>query len=188
MKRVCKSVSLQLAVITTCLSALAIPAIAESYRANLTAEHEVAKSWRSQQTGSAKADVKLSEDGSLLTLNLQVKGVKLDELAAAGKGGALGPIHIHNAPQGGPNFFVLQLPGQYKATKDGFTLTLKDWKIEAPLGGAKVDAAFVVSEIRSGKAYIGLHTANAKCLDSADASVPCAAPATALSGQLKKTK
>lgn len=187
MKRVSKWVNLQAFIFATCLSAFVVPAFAESYHAELTADHDVAKSWRSQQTGSAKANLKLSDDGSLLTLKLQVTGVKLDELAAAGKDGLLGPIHIHNSPQGGPNFFVLQLPGKYKASQDGFTLTLTDWKIEAPMGGAKVTADFVVNEIRNGKAYIGLHTANARCLNSANVSVPCAAPATALSGQLKKT-
>lgn len=168
--------------------AMVLPANAEAYRAKLTRDHDIAKNWRSQQAGYGNAKLKLSEDGTHLTLELKVTGIKLDELSAAGKGGVLGPIHIHNSPQGGPNFFILQLPGDYKATKDGFTLTLTDWEIEAPLGGAKVDADFVVNEIRSGKAYIGLHTANAKCLNSADVSVPCAAPATALSGQLKKAR
>ena len=79
---------------------------------------------------------------------------------------------------------MLQLPGEYVPTDDGFTLTLTDWVIEAPKGGAKVDAAFVVGEIRSGKAYIGLHTENMLCADSEGKSVPCAAPATALSGAI----
>lgn len=166
------------------MAMVGMPGLAEGYKAELGTSHEVAGSWKSQQAGSAVATFDLSEDGSTLSLELVVTGVKLDELAAAGKDGAFGPIHIHNTPQGGPNFFVLQLPGDYVATEDGFTLTLTDWTIEAPKGGAKVDAAFVVEEIRAGRAYVGLHTHNMLCADSDGKSMPCAAPATALSGAI----
>lgn len=157
---------------------------AESYTAELTNAHAVAAGWKSQQSGGATAQIDLSPDGTTLSLTLQVTGVALDELAAAGKGGVLGPIHIHNAPQGNPEFFVLQLPGSYVETKDGFDLVLKDWTIEAPKGGAKVDAAFVVEQIRKGNAYIGLHTENGICKDAEGKDIACAAPATALSGQI----
>lgn len=128
----------------------------------------------------------LSEDGTKLDLDLTATGIRMDELAAAGPEGVLGTIHIHNLPQGGPNFFVLQLPGTFAETEDGFTLTLKDWTIEAPKGGAKVDAAFIVNEIRAGNGYIGLHTLNLLCRDKTDMEIACAAPATALSGQITK--
>ncbi len=165
---------------------IGLPCFAEGYTAELVASHEIARNWKSQQSGGALAQIDISDDGTKLSLHLTVAGVKLDELAAAGKNGALGPVHIHNTPQGGPNFFVLQLPGEYTATDDGFTLSLSDWTIEAPKGGAKVDAAFVVEEIRAGRAYVGLHTENMLCEDSDGKSVPCAAPATALSGAIVK--
>lgn len=179
---------LRCVVVAAALAGFGMPGLAEPYTAELGTAHEVAHGWKSQQSGSAVAKINLSEDGTTLDFDLVVTGVKLDELAAAGKDGAFGPIHIHNTPQGGPNFFVLQLPGVYVPSEDGFTLTLTDWVIEAPKGGAKVDAAFVVEEIRSGRAYVGLHTHNMLCADSEGKSVPCAAPATALSGAIVKAE
>lgn len=161
---------------------------AESYKASLTNTHEIAAKWKSQQGGTVDVTVALSEDGTKLDFDLVATGLKMDELAAAGPEGVLGTIHIHNLPQGGPNFFVLQLPGTFAETADGFALTLKDWTVEAPKGGAKVDAAFVVDEIRKGNAYIGLHTVNLLCRDKTDMEIACAAPATALSGQISKVE
>ncbi|MEI6799648.1 MAG: CHRD domain-containing protein [Pseudomonadota bacterium] len=163
------------------------PCLAESYSAKLLTSHEVAHIWKSHQSGSGLADIVLSQDGTKLSLHLAVTGVKIAELSAAGKNGVLGPVHIHDMPQGGPNFFVLQLPGVYAATEDGFTLTLDNWTIEPPKGGAKVDAAFVVAEIRAGKAYIGLHTQDMLCQDAKGKTIACAAPATALSGAIVKS-
>lgn len=159
---------------------------AEVYTAELTTAHEIAARWKSQQTGGATAQVVLSDDGTRLDLELMVTGVTPQELAAAGPEGVLGSMHIHNLPQGGPNFFALQLPGTIEPTVDGFKLVLTDWKIEPPKGGAKVDAAFVVGEIKSGNAYIGLHTTNLLCQDGKGNKTACAAPATALSGQIVK--
>lgn len=175
------------AILTAAMSAGGLPAWAETYNSTLDTDHEVADSWQSQQSGAAVATINLSDDGKRLSFDMVVTGLRLDDLAAAGKGGALGPIHIHNTPQGGEKFFVLQLPGEYVETEDGFTLTLTDWVIESPKGGAKVDAAFVVSEIRNGNAYIGLHTDNILCSSSEGKSVACAAPATALSGAIIKS-
>ncbi len=166
--------------------AFGLPCLAESYSATLVAGHEIAHGWKSHHSGSGFSDIELSDDGAKLSLHLTVTGVKIAKLAAAGKNGALGAVHIHSMPQGGPNFFVLQLPGIYTATPDGFTLVLDNWTIEAPKGGAKVDAPFVVEEIRSGRAYVGLHTEDMLCEDAKGISIPCAAPATALSGAILK--
>lgn len=166
------------------LLAFATMANAELFSAELTIQHEVAASWKSEETGSADAQLRISEDGKSLSVFINVRGIGLSELASAGHHGSLGPIHIHNLPQGGDQFFVLQLPGQFDATGDGFTLTLEDWPIEAPGGGAKVSPKFVVEEIRSGNAYFGLHTSNVLCENADGQSIECAAPATALSGQI----
>jgi hypothetical protein len=156
----------------------------EHYVARLDNRHEVAAAWKSQQSGSGVAQIRLSDTGTMLDLDMEVSGVSLEQLAPAGPKGALGAIHIYNMPQNGPNFFVLQLPGTYVRTKDGFRLSLVNWKIPAPAGGAKVSAESVVKEIKAGHAYFGLHTADLQCLGSGGKVVACAAPATALSGRI----
>lgn len=153
--------------------------------AHLDNTGSTAAGWGSREAGRGHAVIELSPDRRRIAfLQLVLDGVPRDVLADAGGRPELGPIHIHNHPQGGPQFFVLQLPGSY-AEIDGTTvLTLRDWEIEAPLGGAQVTPEFVVAEILAGNAYFGVHTHNQLCHDRAGQPATCAAPATALSGDI----
>ncbi|GGB18840.1 hypothetical protein [Allosediminivita pacifica] len=171
-----------------CLMAAA-PAAAEMSRAvtEISPGHEVAAHWGSTVPGKGAAYILFDpEAGHIKELVLRIDGVPPDRLANAGPEGLFGPVHIHNYPQGGPDFFILQLPGEFTATETGFEFRLEDWSVEAPLGRKHdgIDATFVMSEIVAGNAYLGLHTDHALCPGNAAGADICAAPATALSGHL----
>lgn len=162
------------------------PVVAEQveFRADICSQQTISKSWASQHQGTGHAQLRMNPITGVMSVQLDVRGVSLDELAPAGPKGALGAIHIHNYPQGGPDFFVQQLPGDFIPTDNGFRFALKDWPMVAPAGGANVSVAFVISEVLSGNAYIGLHSKQILCANKLEEDIACAAPATALSGSL----
>ncbi|NIZ09770.1 hypothetical protein [Pseudooceanicola sp. HF7] len=140
------------------LRILAIPALsvfaphmlaAEVVQANshLSSDHEISAHWGSSLTATGQATIEIEPDtGILRYLRVDVDGIAPDQLANAGPNGALGPIHFHNYPQGGPQFFVQQLPGTISATETGLRLEVTDWKMDAPMVGQErgLTAAFVV--------------------------------------------
>ncbi|TVP71395.1 MAG: CHRD domain-containing protein [Rhodobacteraceae bacterium] len=146
--------------------------------------HEVAAKWRSQEEGTGIGTITYDTAQGTLSFALSVTGVFPEMLASVGHHGGLGAIHIHNLPQGGPDFFVQHLPGEISEQADGFDFTLADWVMENPGGGADVGADFVLFEMLSGNAFVGLHTHNMQCANAEGRTIPCAAPATALSGQI----
>ena len=175
-------------IVALCLLTAA-PAAAELSRAvsEIGPDHEVAAHWGSTVPGKGAAYILFDQEaGHIKELVLRIDGVPHDRLANAGPEGLFGPVHIHNYPQGGPDFFILQLPGDFTATETGFEFRLENWQVEAPLGRKHdgIDAAFVMSEIVAGNAYFGVHTDHALCPGNSGAANICAAPATALSGRL----
>ncbi|WP_158968475.1 CHRD domain-containing protein [Chachezhania sediminis] len=183
------------------LRVLAIPALsvfaphllaAEIVHANshLSSDHEIAAHWGSSLAASGQAMIEIEPaTGILRYLRVDVDGLAPDELAHAGPNGALGPIHFHNYPQGGPQFFVQQLPGTISATERGLRLEVTDWKMDAPMVGQErgLTAAFVIQEILDGNAYIGLHTTHTACPQNRATGLEnsCAAPGTAISGHIQ---
>lgn len=169
-----------------CWSTQVIPANAQQqeFVADICGQHLVSSTWGSQHTATGKAQLHVNPETNRLSLELNVRDFSPEDFAPAGPDGILGAIHIHNYPQGGPRFFVQQLPGQVTPTDTGFTFSLKDWPMSPPKGGAKVSVEFVISEILSGNAYIGVHSSQILCSDAARRDIACAAPATALSGTL----
>jgi hypothetical protein len=151
--------------------------------------HHVSEHWGSTVPGSGAAYILFDTENLLIKeMVMRVDGIAPEALANAGPNGSFGSIHIHNYPQGGPDFFIQQLPGDITATPTGFEFRLSNWKVEAPLGRKHdgIDAAFVLQEIVAGNAYFGLHTTHALCPGNTKDGVAgtCAAPGTALSGHL----
>ncbi len=91
-------------------------------------------------------------------------------------------MHFHNFPQGGPNFFVQQLPGTYYSLGKHFFFELKNWTMESPGNRLNLSPSFVLQEIINGNVYIGIHTNEKKCFDAPNDS--CAAPGTAIAGDV----
>ena len=150
--------------------------------------HEVAARWGSAVPGHGAAYMLFDpEAGEIIELVMRIDGVPPETLAAVGPEGRLGAIHIHNYPQGGPDFFVQQLPGTITATDTGFEFRLETWLMEDPLVGPEGGAAFVLSEVMAGNAYFGMHTTDALCPANQKPGIEtlCKAPATALSGHLR---
>ncbi len=175
---------LGLSSVALCIAATAATADVERYHFDLCTDHVIAAGWKSQETGAGAGTIAYDPDQNTLSVDLVVTGIAPEELASAGHHGGLGPIHIHNLPQGGPQFFVQHLPATIKPVGDGFTFILNDWPMEDPASDAKVSADFVISEIRAGNAYVGLHTHNQLCTNPAGQPMTCAAPATALSARI----
>jgi hypothetical protein len=157
----------------------------------LSAEHEVARAWGSQVQASGSAYMLFdAATGRIVELVMTLDGVSAADLAPAGPKGAFGAIHIHNYPQGGPDFFVQQLPGTITETDTGIEFRLENWTLEDPLGRKHdgIDAAFVMAEVMAGNAYFGVHTTDLACPENRKDGIEgsCAAPATALSGHLSR--
>jgi hypothetical protein len=155
----------------------------------LSAQHEIARGWGSELQASGSAYMLFdAAAGRIVELVMTLEGIGIADLAPAGPDGASGAIHIHNYPQGGPDFFVQQLPGTLTETATGIEFRLENWVMEDPLGRKHdgIDAAFVMREVVAGNAYFGVHTIHAACPahDTGAAAGTCAAPATALSGHL----
>lgn len=168
----------------TLFSAAPLMADHHQFEFDLCTAHEVAAKWNSQENGAGGGTITYDPAEGRLSVALSVTGLFPEMLANAGHHGGLGAIHIHNLPQGGPTFFVQHLPGEISESADGFRFTLVDWKMENPGGGADVGVDFVLSEMLSGNAFVGLHTHNMQCSNAEGRTIPCAAPATALSGQV----
>lgn len=171
---------------STCWLAQACPASSKTleFVAHICSNHVVSDTWQSKHPALGRVSMRLDTDSARLSLDMSVSNFSEDELAAAGPSGVLGAIHIHNLPQGGPQFFVQQLPGKIISTDTGFDFILENWSMTAPMGGAKVSVEFVIAEILSGNAYIGVHSSRILCEDATRREVACSAPATALSGTL----
>lgn len=173
-----------------CAAAIPLPSAADVTRAvsEMRASHPTSANWGSTHEGWGAASLTYNRDeGRIIELVMTISGVAPDTLASAGPGGVLGPIHIHNYPQGGPDFFVQQMPGEIEATEDGFIYRVSNWTMEpAMVGPDHVDVDFVLSEIAAGNAYFGLHTTDAFCPGNKKEGVAgtCAAPGTALSGHI----
>lgn len=168
---------------------VAVSANADTLRAvsALSGQHASSSHWDSDVPASGAAYVEIDVTSNrILDLVIVIEGIAPEQLAPAGPNGMFGAIHIHNYPQGGPNFFIQQLPGEVVRTESGFEFHLDDWFMEDPIVGPSGGAAFVVSEVQSGNAYFGLHTNHTLCrghtTHGADRS--CAAPATAISGHI----
>lgn len=94
------------------------------------------------------------------------------------------PFHFHNAPQGGPQFFVQQLfdinsstgniiTASLENTEAGFSFTIDSpYTLRPPVNRPTLGVDFVISEILAGNSYLGIHTE----------ALPI--PATALAGDL----
>lgn len=169
--------------------ALPLPAAAEVARAvaEMRNNHETSAHWGSAVPGQGAASLIFdAEAGTILELVMRIDGISPETLANAGPNGVLGPIHIHNYPQGGPNFFVQQLPGEIEETETGFIFRLSNWTVEDPKVGPDGGAAFVLSEVANGNAYFGLHTSHTLCPGNQKEGMEnlCAAPGTALSGHI----
>jgi hypothetical protein len=153
----------------------------------LSPEHEISANWGSSVAATGSGEIQFDrETGKIDVLRIKVDGIKIDELAPAGPNGVLGAIHIHNYPQGGPQFFVQHLPGKLTATETGFVFELSDWIVEDPKVKPGLTADFVLSEIENGNAYFGLHSVHHACPKNQKDGVAgtCAAPGTAISGHL----
>lgn len=178
-------------VASLCFATCASPALSEVFRATaeLSRDHSIAHGWGSSVEGTGYAFIDIDLEARTLThLLIHVYGIFPADLATAGPGGALGAIHFHNYPQGGPNFFVQQLPGTTTRTDYGMQFELENWLFEDPLVGAErgLTAQFVIDEIVAGNAYIGLHTSHTLCSQNQRGghNGSCAAPGTALSGHV----
>ncbi|GAA4224564.1 hypothetical protein GCM10022290_28330 [Sagittula marina] len=172
-----------------CAMALPLSAGAEVVRAvsEMRASHAVSAHWGSSVPAQGAASLTYDRDtGTIIELVMTIDGTSTDDLAPAGPGGMLGSIHIHNYPQGGPNFFIQQLPGEFEETDSGFVFRVSNWKVEDPIVGPEGGADFVLSEVERGNAYFGLHTNHALCPGNTKDGVAgtCAAPGTALSGHI----
>lgn len=139
--------------------------------------------WGSQAGGYGIATLRFSTSPPIIhNLQVFVANVSVSMLASAGPGGVLGPMHFHNFPQGGPNFFVQQLPGTYYNYGKHFFFELKEWKMGSPGNRRDLPPSFVLQEILDGNVYLGIHTNEIKCFDAPNDS--CAAPGTAIAGDV----
>ena len=168
-----------------------VPAFAEvnHYEATLSSTHESSSAWSSAVTAVGTAKVSVDHaNGVINSFELRLTGLNIEDLAPAGPNGSFGSIHFHNYPQGGPNFFVQQLPLTAQENDGTLIFSLSGWKVEDPVKGIG-DASFVLNEILSGNAYIGVHTNGMNCKSPATGeSISCAAPATAISGHVVLTE
>jgi CHRD domain len=140
----------------------AVPAQAEvlTFRAKLDGKYGAATG--SAATGTAR--VKVDTRRRRLSVDLTLDGITADALWDKLVTAPIGPIHFHKyaTAAGGDSVLVLPLPygAQYRATKHGLRVTMKDYDYVA--GGKLVKSnlsfdEFVVA-MRSGLVVLNVHT------------------------------
>ncbi|HEX8535256.1 MAG TPA: CHRD domain-containing protein [Allosphingosinicella sp.] len=120
-----------------------------------------------EPTGSAatgKARIKVDTERKRVSVEMDVDGITTDALWDKLVAAPIGPIHFHKyaTPAGGDSVLVLPLPygADYRATKKGLRVTMKDYDYEAGARLLKSTLTFddFVAAMRSGLVILNVHT------------------------------
>ena len=131
--------------------------------------HPVPVNWSSEDASTGYARILLNkETHQIYNMELIVDGISVDGGTNNLDTNPVQPFHFHNAPQGGPNFFVQQLfdvdDGEITTaslvnTDTGFAFTIDEtYDMRLPVNNPGLGLDFVFDEIFAGNAYLGVHT------------------------------
>ena len=117
------------------------------------------------ETGSAAtgtARVSVDTDTHLVSVELEVHGITIDNLWDRLVAAPIGPVHFHEYKADGNSVLALPLPfgANYAATADGFRVTMRDYDYAA---GAKLLNSTLsfddfVAAMKAGKVVLNVHT------------------------------
>lgn len=143
------------------LVAIASPVFAKTltFRATLTGTSAPT------MTGSparGTATIKVDTDKKRVSVDLDVTGVTLDQLADALVAKPIGPVHFHEYRGPDDVDLVLPLPygPDYRATKNGFHVTMRDYDYDAGAKLVNTGTTFeeFVNGLRGGRIVLNVHT------------------------------
>jgi len=110
---------------------------------------------------SSTATVKLDLSTHKVSVDLDVTGITLDQLNKALIAKPVGPVHFQYLSAGDVEL-LLPLPygDTYKATKDGFRVTVRDYDYDkgVKLAGATTTFDDFATAVRAGKIVLNVHT------------------------------
>jgi hypothetical protein len=114
----------------------------------------------SDATGTASVTV--DTDRRLVSVDLAVHGITVDQLWDKLVAAPIGPVHFHEYKADGNSVLALPLPfgANYAATADGFRVTMRDYDYAA---GAKLLNSTLsfddfVAAMQAGKVVLNVHT------------------------------
>jgi hypothetical protein len=114
----------------------------------------------SPATGNAV--VKVDTSTHKVSVDLDVSGITLDQLNKALAAKPVGPVHFHQYRTADDVELLLPLPygATYKATRDGFHVTVRNYDYDSGVKLAGADASFddFVTAMRAGKIVLNVHT------------------------------
>lgn len=158
----------------------ATPAFAaDKFIVSVSKDHEIPQSWNSEVPTIGYGEFIVDKDTLTISGKILLINMSRDKLADAK---TMGPAHFHNFPQGGPNFFVQHFPWNYEQRGEDLYMWFEDWMMEDPMVGTS--AEFVIQELYDGNVYFGIHTKDQLCKDKNNNITACAAPATAIAGNV----
>lgn len=116
-------------------------------------------------TGSparGRADIRVDTKTQRVTVELDVKGITLDQLSDALVAKPIGPVHFHQYRTADDVEAVLPVPygANYRATKDGFHVSMRDYSFAegAKLLNDQDSFEDFVNAMNAGKIVINIHT------------------------------
>jgi hypothetical protein len=111
---------------------------------------------------SGTALVKLDTKTHKVSVDLDVRGVTIEQLNKGLIGKPVGPVHFHQYRTADDVELLLPLPygATYKATKDGFRVTVRDYDYDKGIKLAGATAPFdeFADAMRAGKIVLNVHT------------------------------
>ncbi|HEX4694945.1 CHRD domain-containing protein [Sphingomonas sp.] len=108
------------------------------------------------------ATIKVDTRSKRVSVDLDVTGVTLDQLADALVAKPIGPVHFHEYR--GPDDVELVLPlpygSDYRATENGFHVTMRDYDYDAGAKLVNTGTTFeeFVNGLRGGRIVLNVHT------------------------------
>ena len=117
-------------------------------------------------TATGTARIRVDTVTQRVSVDLTIKGIKVDALWSRLVKGPIGPIHFHEyvAQPGKPDDVVLVLPvpygATYQATRDGFRVRMKDYDYTAGAKLLESTASFehFIAAMRGGHVVLNVHT------------------------------
>lgn len=140
---------------------VALPAAArtETFRGTLGGTKPPAMT---HSPASGRAEVKVDLDKHRVSLDLEVTGITLAQLASTLKDQPAGPVQFHQVHGPGDVEIAMGVPfgASYRPTKDGFRVVLRDYDYDA---GRKAVGGFLSIEefataLRAGNVFLDVRT------------------------------
>lgn len=154
-----RQITLMTAAALAMVAALPAAARTETFRGTLGGTKPPAMT---HSPASGRAEVKVDLDRHRVSLDLEVTGITLAQLTAALKDQPAGPVQFRQVHGPGDTDIALGVPfgTAYRATKDGFRVSLRDYDYDAGRKAVSADLSVedFATAMRAGRIFLDVCT------------------------------